>query len=259
MTMPKTLVFIRHGESQANELYEKIKNNESLTEKSVTHPDRSWGLTEKGKNQAHNIGQIFKKNGSEAMIFDRHYVSPYLRTRQTAGLLRLQNPKWELLREIRERSWGDIDSIPTKQFELDYPRNYDLHTKDPLYWTPPGGESLASVAEGRLNSFFSKLHRDNAGENVVCVAHHDIMLCARLVLEHMTDDDFTKKYQSGELNLPNASALIYTRSNPYTKELNSKLSFVKIVYINDAGEVETNGWSKIQKRKYDNVSLMRDL
>lgn len=52
--MPKTLVFIRHGESQANELYEKIKNNESLTEKSVTHPDRSWGLTEKGKNQAHN-------------------------------------------------------------------------------------------------------------------------------------------------------------------------------------------------------------
>lgn len=247
MTMPKNLVFIRHGESQANQRLEQIKQNLILTEDNVTYPDRSWELTEKGKDQAREIGKIFQKGGSSHMWFDHHYVSPYVRTIQTAAMLDMEYANWEPLREIRERSWGDIDSISTKKFKESYPTNYDRHTKDPLYWLPPGGESLASVAEGRLNAFFAKLHRDNAGENVICVTHHDIMLSARLVLEHLSDDYFTKGLQNNELAFPNASALCYTRVDPETKVLNSKLSFVKLIFIDANGDIQTNGWSKITK------------
>lgn len=247
--MPKNLVFIRHGESRANERLKQIKQNLILTEANVTYPDRSWELTEKGKSQAKEIGKIFMPNGSNHMWFDHHYVSPYVRTIQTAAMLNMEYANWEPLREIRERSWGDIDSISTETFKELYPTNYDRHTKDPLYWMPPGGESLASVAEGRLNAFFAKLHRDNAGENVMCVTHHDIMLSARLVLEHLSDEDFTNRLQSKELAFPNASALCYTRVNPKTKELSSKLAFVKIIYIDSEGTLQTDGWHEITKEK----------
>lgn len=257
--MPKNLVFIRHGESQANVRLAKIKESLILTEENVTYPDRSWELTAKGKAQAKAIGQIFKPEGVAHMWFDQHYVSPYVRTKQTAAMLDIDYAKWEMIREIRERSWGDIDSIPTASFKSKYPNNYGLHLKDPLYWMPPGGESLASVAEGRLNAFFAKLHRDNAGENVICVTHHDIMLGARLVLEHLSDEEFTEKLISKELSFPNASALCYTRVDPETKDLHSKLAFVKTISIDDEGNIHTDGWSKISKPIFSNEDLLKSI
>lgn len=255
--MPKNLVFVRHGESQANILLEKIKDSVLLTEESVTLPDRTWALTEEGERQAAVLGNEFKNGGELNFDFDHYYVSPYVRTRQTASQLNIENALWEPLREIRERSWGEINSIPTAVFKHEYARNYELHKVDPLYWTPPGGESLASVAEGRLNAFFAKLHRDNAGENVICVTHHDIMLGAKLVLEHLSDEMFTTGLENKSLMFPNASALCYTRKDPVTGVLHPKFKYVKLVSINKQTQVVTKGWEEISKIKYTNQELLK--
>lgn len=103
-TMPKNLIFIRHGESQANEKYEKIKDLLHATDDDVTYPDREWGLTQKGINQAKRLGRFLNKNFN--INFTNFYVSPYLRARQTAAYLNLYNAKWQPRRELRERSWG---------------------------------------------------------------------------------------------------------------------------------------------------------
>ena len=184
MAMPKNLIFIRHGYSQANELQQK-QNKEDYDEESVTIPDREWRLTERGIKQARAIGTIFKE-GRLAQI-DAFFVSPYRRTIETAANLGIDKAHWEINRDIRERSWGEIDSIPKTSFLKEYPRNYSLREKDPLYWKPPSGESIAGLADSRLAKTLAMLHRDHAGENVVMVTHHDFMLASRLVIEHLTD------------------------------------------------------------------------
>lgn len=254
-TMPKNLIFIRHGESQANEKYEKIKDLLHATDDDVTYPDREWGLTQKGIYQAKRLGRFLNKNFN--INFTNFYVSPYLRARQTAAYLNLYNAKWQPRRELRERSWGDIDSIPTAEFKKNYPKNYSLHEQDPMYWMPPGGESLASVAEGRLLSFFSDLKFELPNNaNVLCVCHHDIMLCAKIILEHLTDDSFIKAYNSNKLNLPNASALCFSRRDPNNGSLNDSICFVRVIYFEDDGTLISTPWSEINKPKYSNEQLL---
>ena len=84
MAMPKNLVLIRHGYSQANELHQK-QNEIDYNEEEVTIPDREWRLTDKGIQQAKAIGTIFQ-DGRLSQI-DAFYVSPYRRTIETAANL----------------------------------------------------------------------------------------------------------------------------------------------------------------------------
>ena len=38
---------------------------------------------------------------------------------------------------LRERSWGEINTITKDDFKTNYARNWMFKNTDPLYWRPP--------------------------------------------------------------------------------------------------------------------------
>ena len=148
MSMPLDLYVIRHGESEANVIVQAGEqgDNSLYTQDNVTVPDRSWRLTATGRKQADCIGRWLV---SQQQLFDRYMVSPYVRTRETAATMALPKAKWEENRVLRERSWGEINTITKDEFKTNYARNWNFKNTDPLYWRPPAGESIADVAEAR--------------------------------------------------------------------------------------------------------------
>ena len=148
MGMPLDLYVIRHGESEANVIISAGEqgDNSLYTQDNVTVPDRSWRLTATGRKQADCIGRWLV---SQQPLFDRYLVSPYVRTRETAATMALPKAKWEETRVLRERSWGEINTITKDDFKTNYARNWMFKNTDPLYWRPPAGESIADVAKNR--------------------------------------------------------------------------------------------------------------
>lgn len=254
MSMPKNLVFVRHGQSEMNLLLKSMSTDTSLYDDTVTFPDRSWRLTTKGTQQAKVIGEYLNQTTES---FDTFYVSPYVRTLETAAHMQLKRALWKETRIIRERSWGEVNAIPTEQFKKLYPNNYKFQKIDPLYWTPPAGESIASVAENRVSNIIDKLHRDHPGENVICVTHHDFIWAARLVIENLTDDEFIELFTT--TNIDNCSAIHYTRINPHTGQTESKINWFKIVKPvqkeNGTWTVVESEWHKVHRRRLSNKQL----
>ena len=189
MSMPLDLYVIRHGESEANVIVQAGEqgDNSLYTQDNVTVPDRSWRLTATGRKQADCIGRWLV---SQQQLFDRYMVSPYVRTRETAATMALPKAKWEENRVLRERSWGEINTITKDEFKTNYARNWNFKNTDPLYWRPPAGESIADVAEDRVHNILTSLSRKSDSESVVMVTHGDFMLALMLTIEDLADEEF---------------------------------------------------------------------
>lgn len=147
MPRPQRILFIRHGESAANTDY----SCRSRT------PDHKIPLTEKGCLQARTAGAEIAKilNGEKVAT----YISPFLRTRQTAEELMSQIPSAQLDRtredpRIREQEWGnyqnfaDINRIDKERKEFGI-----------FFYRLPMGESGADVYD-RVTTFLDTLYRD---------------------------------------------------------------------------------------------------
>ena len=85
-------------------------------------------------------------------------------------------------RVLRERSWGEINTITKDDFKTNYARNWMFKNTDPLYWRPPAGESIADVAENRVHNMLTSLSRKSDAESVVMVTHGDFMLALMLTI-----------------------------------------------------------------------------
>lgn len=207
MVMPRNLFLVRHGQSEANVMQKASKSGDQslYTEETMTVPDRSWRLTELGVQQARVAGEWIADQG---YAFDRAIVSPYVRTRETAGTLGL-DLRWEENRAVRERSWGEIGSMSKKDFREKYPVNARYRDMDPLYWAPPAGESIEDVAENRVRNILSTLHRENAGDNVIMVTHGEFMWATRLVLERWSDEEFMSRDDDKSQTIHNCTVLHY--------------------------------------------------
>jgi len=262
MAMPNHLFFVRHGESQGNVASDRAKfGDESLfTDEFVTIPGRRWELTEVGRRQAELSGAWLavelERIGQGAASARRHYVSPYVRTRQTAAQLALGSSsdpaEWELNRSIRERDWGDIETIPRRVFYEDpvYARNAAKKSIDPLYWRPPGGESISDVADRRVRSFLDTLHRECSGGTVVAVTHGEFIRAARLVLERIDDETYTEWESDPSARIHNAEIIQYSRVDVRESigagEQHSRLAFLRRIRpFADEGRVRVGEWQPI--------------
>ena len=172
-----TILLVRHAESAAN----------------VDHlvyghtADHIIKLTEKGRQQAKDAGIFindwFKNNPPKAPV--RLWASPYIRTTQTALLLRAAAPdvRWDNCSRgndihfddrLREREWGAHQYADYALEEEGFGSGFMLQN-DPQYHAhyhrvrgseqgryfarPKGGESAADIAL-RLRSFFHDLYFD---------------------------------------------------------------------------------------------------
>ncbi len=269
--MPRHLFLIRHGQSEGNVATEKAKRGDlsSYTDEFVTTPGRTWKLTELGREQAALAGEWLREELERVSPTQerRFYVSPYIRTRQTAGLLQLEehgrSVEWYVNRTIRERDWGDIDCVPRQQFLEDpiYRLNAQKMKLDPLYWRPPGGESIQDVADNRVRNFLDTLHRECSDQTVVAQSHGEQMKANRIVLERISDEQFLEDEENPLRKIRNCQIVQYTKDAPegFEAGASKRIQYVRnIVPLVEEGRCEVYPWQQIEFHRPTNEDLLND-
>ncbi len=213
MTMPIDLVLVRHGQSEGNVAVKTAESgdNRHFTEEYRRRHNSVLRLSDKGIAQAKSAGDFIKKHVGD--MFDRQYMSHYLRAQETALHLNLPNKRWREDIFIRERSWGDFDSIPADEREQVSARAAIEKDTNPFYWRPPNGESIADVAQRLKSTIIDTLHRECSDMRVVMVCHGEIMWAFRFLLEGMTVGYYHKIEASRDPKnrMRNCQVLWYTR------------------------------------------------
>lgn len=190
MTRPSLLVIVRHAESQRNVAKKGsvyfADEEARATIKGV--PEHKTPLTPKGIQQAESVGKFLRRRFG---AFDYIYHSGYLRTLQTVeGILKAyrhdERRRTEIRQHlfIRERDPGHAFDMTEAEAERMFPwlKAY-WQTCGGFFAHPPGGESLAQVAE-RVYLFLNMLFRDRAGKKILVVTHGGTLRCFRFLLEH---------------------------------------------------------------------------
>jgi broad specificity phosphatase PhoE len=214
--MSKNLEFflVRHGESAGN-VDKKVH---------LTHADHAIPLSEKGRGQAFQAGVGLGRHFLKTIDPDfpekiRMWVSPYLRTQQTADELHLgiervlagtgvtvDIDRREHINLV-EQQFGLFDGIPDEDLAKTFPLEYAHYKKqedfEGRFWAQmPMGESRYDVAL-RVHQAFGTFHRDNErhGINKCIIVSHGVTLRA-FVMQwlHLSPQWFEK-----ERNPKNAS------------------------------------------------------
>ncbi len=227
MKWPNSLTIIRHGESAYNLLKVKKKENKEYEKftvlftkefekaKSTDWPSKKlkelankiWKnnellysdyktpLTDNGLEQARKAGANLKKMIPKPDVI---YFSPHLRARETLkGLIQswpeLANVKRISEERIREQEHGlQLLFNDWRVFCTLNPLQALLFKKEGDYfYRHPNGENKADVRD-RIRSFVSTLIRENAGENVLVISHHLVLLAIRSNLERWLPEEFMR-------------------------------------------------------------------
>lgn len=217
MDRPRLLVLLRHGESARNKVKEGVvyfPDDESRAGIRGV-PDYKIPLTEEGIKQAEIVGKTLKEKFG---VFDYAYHSGYLRTIQTLeGALKIYDDRERSqikVRKnafIRERDPGYTYDMTQEEAEAAFPwlKEY-WDTFGGFFACPPGGESLAGVAE-RVYLFLNMLFRDRAGKNILITTHGGTIRSFRFLLEKW---DYDKAISWTPSERPtNCSLTVYEYAN----------------------------------------------
>jgi alpha-ribazole phosphatase len=178
------VVFVRHGESEAN-VADFINDD----------PKHPVNLTERGREQAVAVAERLRH-----MAFSHTFASEFPRAQQTARII-LQNQDWELVIDARlnERKSG-MDGLPTCTFN-------DLVRPDPIRIRPPHGENFIEQTE-RLRSFLQSLASLPADASVLAVSH-EYPLRSVLVIVGVDEEQAVRQV------IPNCGTVIVTFRDGY--------------------------------------------
>jgi broad specificity phosphatase PhoE len=217
MGMPRDLVFVRHGESEANVLQQAEKEGRSfdLPPELRDRPDWMHRLSPKGVEQAQIAGQWIAENiGDLADTFDARYYSSFIRARETAAHLGGTALLWRKHSMLHERDWGHYGSTVRDQRASIYPRTYQLRKAAPLYARLDGGEALADSVALRVRDFRDTAMRKWDDKRLIAVTHGDVINVVRYVFEDMLPEDWHRAHDDPAQNIGNCAVLWYTRTNP---------------------------------------------
>lgn len=154
-----TFYFIRHGQTFANKA--------GLKQGTINTPNTY--LTDLGKEQAQKLADQF-----DISNFDRLFVSPLVRTKQTAEIL---NQKAGLPAETDDRlleiSYGDWDGQKNSELMAEYPNYFSPLANDvteDYVQAAPNAESFAHV-EMRTAEFVEEISKKYPEDKIVVVTH----------------------------------------------------------------------------------------
>ena len=210
------LVLLRHGESEGNVAYERsVAGDHSLYSGDFLERHSAlWRLTEKGEDQAKVAGEWIRNNLMETN-FDCHYTSEYVRAMETAGLLGLPNARWRPEVMLRERDWGEYD-LRSQQERREAFKDYETRRRrESLFWAPPGGESLAQVAQ-RVDAFLMFVNRRFADGRVIITCHGELMWAFRLRFERLSQLKYREMQaeRCSQQKIQNCQVIVYSRRCP---------------------------------------------
>jgi broad specificity phosphatase PhoE len=212
MTLPDRLTLVRHGESEANiaQRLRKAGREDEIPKSFADRHDSFMRLTPLGVEQARATGKWLAENAE--IPFDRFYVSPHARTRETAAELRLGG-EWFVDDRFRERDWGQVFSH--EAMDVETRRIKSLHD---YYWTPLGGESLATGLRLRVESIMNSLYRRSGVRHVLAVDHGETHRLFQVVNERLTPDAFLRYDNDPAYKVHNTMVLQYSCVNPLNPE-----------------------------------------
>lgn len=208
MTLPERITLIRHGESEANIAQRLVKTgrHNELPETFATRHDSAMRLSLQGVSQARQAGLWMKTNNE--IPLDRFYVSPHVRTRETAAELGL-NGSWLVDDRFRERDWGEIVSHEPMNDEIKRFRSMNEY-----YWKPPGGESRATGLRLRVESIMNTLYRRANVNHVLAVTHGEFIRQFQIVAERITPDSANLLDEDENYKIHNTMIVQYSSVNP---------------------------------------------
>ncbi|KAG7398140.1 hypothetical protein PHYBOEH_011549 [Phytophthora boehmeriae] len=250
------LVLIRHGESEGNVARQRsLAGDHSLFAGEFKHRHSSnWRLTDRGRRQAAAAGDWLKRNN--LAHFDRYLVSEYLRAMETAGRMGLPGARWYAEMLIRERDWGAMDLMSEQERFIKMQDELKRRELNRFYYAPPGGESLAAVAQ-RADRLLGILNHECHDKRAIVVAHGEVIWAMRTRLERMSQDTFIELQESGRMvdQIHNGHILHYTRKDPQTGKMAPYFTHVRSVCPWNE-KLSPKGWMKIDRPVYDNQLLL---
>jgi NAD+ kinase len=258
MTMPVDFVLVRHGESEGNYAYglSHQGDNRYFAPGSpfLQRHTSKWRLTERGRQQAQVAGAWLREQ--VAVAFDRYYTAEYLRAMETAARLGFTGASWYCEFYLRERDWGKFDVMPIEQRKREYADDMRRRELDRFFWTPPGGESMATLCL-RVDRVLNTLHRECAEKRVLIVCHGEVMWAFRVRLERMSQHRYQELDYSNDPfhKIHNCQILHYTRRDPATGLTAPHLKWMRSVCPWDLTRSH-NEWEVLERVGYANEDLL---
>jgi broad specificity phosphatase PhoE len=264
MAMPNELVLIRHGESEANIVQKRDDHgvDPEITRNLFLRPDWKHRLTPAGVEQATQAGEWIAAHIGGVASFDALYVSPFLRTRETAAYLGgMEQGDWTIDDRLVERSWGVYGKLPRAEQRAEYPRTAEEKRLNPWYTRLDGGESMPDVY-ARFRSFQETLHRERAGQRVLAVTHGDFINATRYGVERMTPEEWEQLDEDARYTIRNCTILQYSRINPHDPEdIRDKIHWRRYTYPNNPAASPDGGeWIELAaRRRYLGSELLKQV
>lgn len=253
MSMPNELVFVRHGQSEANIIQKEIQPlpHAEVIQSVNDRPDWQQRLSPLGIRQAQTAKRWIDENLGGVESFDGRYLSPFLRTRETAAYIGgVTCGEWTVDDRVVERSWGVYGTVARADQRKQFPLTNKLHKTTPWYVRFDGGESMPDVY-GRFRDFQGTLHREQSGKRVVVVSHGDFINVARYGIERMLPEQWEAIDRDPAYTIRNCSITQYSRINPDdSTDVREKLHWRRMVYPDAIDQSPDNGeWVELPGRQ----------
>lgn len=258
--LPKYFTMIRHGMSEENRVQRHVDGKRfqelatSLHNDYYDQHDAYARLTGEGIMQAQIAGAWLQEN--TPLAFDRFYVSPHARTRETAGHLSL-NGTWIVDDRIRERDYGE-ESKWTVGFEQEpySEASQRLKKAHPWYWCPAGGESLATGVRSRAELLYTSLNRRPDIDSVIAVSHGEFIRVMQFIIERLTPDKYLEYKKLHPMD--NTTIVQYTRVDPENHQhVTTNYHWRRVVCPYKPEKSWNDGkWEFFQTRKHSDSELL---
>lgn len=263
MGAPNNLVFVRHGQSEANVIQQADKEENSdlqLPDELYRRPDWMHRLTEKGVEQAQAAGKwLVEHVGPPELYFDALYCSQFIRARETASYLTGPDVLWRPHNMIYERDWGVFGAVPRAEQAERFPYTAAMKKLAPLFVQLDGGEALASSVSLRMRSFKDTLFTKWDGKNVITVTHGDVMRVARFVFEEMLPEEWHEMDSDKSQDIGNCAIMWYTRTNPEDAgDVRPYLNWRRMIQPDDLEASPFGGeWQEVTRSRIMSAAALR--
>jgi len=267
MAMPEDLVLVRHGHSEANHS-QKLEKAAAEQVPDEYYDRHNWQqrLTPKGVGQAQMAGAWLVENiGKPEEAFDKRYVSPFIRARETAAHVGGLACEWLVDDRIVERNWGTYGATPFAERAEVFARTDRIRQQSSWYAQLDGGESLSDTVLLRVRDWFDTLHREVAQhdvERVLAVTHGELMWTIRYALERMLPEEWDTTEADKKQRINNGSIIWYSRRNPEDQtDVRGKYGWRRMVYPDNESRSPFGGaWVPLQNsRRFSGQQLLQSV
>jgi broad specificity phosphatase PhoE len=260
---PRELVFVRHGESEANVVLQAAKKGDhsGYTDEFRNKPNSEMELSKRGVEQAIIAGEWIRNNINGG-YFSQYFTSSFRRAMHTAGHLHLPEAEsekvWKIRDYLREQSYGYFDGLTAEELSMKYPEFMALKDRDGVYWQRLGGESMADLVFRAKLGIVTTMYREAPEANAIAVAHGNLLWAIRMVLEGLTYPDYERLDNPNNPldKIQNCQILQYTRINPNDpNDVANNFAWMRSVCPWDTS-LSNNEWQTIQRQKHTNSDLL---